>query len=170
MNRLIISTLFIFSCVTASSQSGYLFVKKGLKKKRTYTEYDNIVLKLKSGKYTAGMITRLMNDTIWIAGRPVPKDDVAEVVIKIKEKKNFHVGVENFLLITAGVALATTGLSASKQASFEEALIAGLTIGYGPLVIGYLSNKISLGRKSYKIGRKFRLQMLDFYVPRKRAF
>lgn len=170
MNRLLISILFIFSCLVASSQSGYLFVKKGLKKKRTYTEYDNIVLKLKSGAYRAGMITRLMNDTIWVAGTPVPKNEVAEVVIRMKERKTFHVGVKNFLLVTAGVALATAGLSASKQASFKEALIAGLTIGYGPLVIGYVSKKVSLSRKSFKIGRKFRLQMLDFYVPRRRAF
>ena len=170
MNRLYISILFTLSCLTASSQSGYLFVKKGLKKKRTYTEYDNIFLKLHNGSYRSGMITRLMNDTIWVAGEPIPKGNVEEVIIKIKEKKGFHVGVKNFLLITAGVALATSGLSISKQAEFKEALIAGLTIGYGPLVIGYLSKKISLSRKSYRIGRKFQLQMLDFYIPRKRAF
>lgn len=170
MNRLCIFLLLIFSCLTASSQSGYLFVKKGLKKKRTYTEYDNIFLILNSGKYKYGMITRLMNDTIWVSGEPIPKNDVAEVVIKIKDKENFHVGLKNFALITGGVALATTGLTVSKQASFKQALVAGLTLGYAPLIIGYLSKKISLSRRSYKIGRKFRLQMVDFYIPRKRAF
>ena len=170
MNRLLISFLLLFSSTYLSAQSGYLFVKKGLKKKRTYTEYDNIDLKLKSGAYKYGMITRLMNDTIWLSGNPIPKDDVAEVVIRRKEKKNFHVGVKNMLLVTAGVALTTAGLSASKQATFKEALTAGLVLGYAPLVIGYASKKISLSRRSYKIGRKFRLQMLDFYVPRRKAF
>jgi|SRR6218665_176689 len=170
MNRLYICLLLIFSCLTASSQSGYLFVKKGLKKKRTYTEYDNIFLKLSNGKYKNGMITRLMNDTIWVSGDPIPKNDVAEVVIRVKDKKDFHISAANLALITAGVALVTAGLTVSDQASFRQALVAGLTIGYGPLIIGYLTRKVSLGRTSYKIGRKFRLQMLDFYVPRKRAF
>lgn len=170
MNRLFICFLLIFSCLTASSQSGYLFVKKGLKKKRIYTEYDNIFLKLNSGAYKYGMITRLMNDTIWIAGEPIPKGNVAEVIISKKEKKKFHLDAKTMLLITGGVALTTTGLTVSKQASFKEALIAGLTIGYGPILIQYIGSKISLKRKSYKIGRKFYLQMLDFYVPRKRAF
>jgi hypothetical protein len=170
MNRLFISLLFILFCFSASSQSGYLFVKKGIKKKKIYTEYDNIYLRLNNGSYRYGMITRLMNDTIWVAGNPIPRTSVAEVVIRKKEKKKFHVGVQNALLITGGVALTTAGLSISKQASFKEALIAGLVLGYGPLVIGYLSNKISLSRKSYKIGKKFQLQMLDFYIPRQRAF
>jgi hypothetical protein len=170
MNRLLISFLLLFSSTYLSAQSGYLFVKKGLKKKKTYTEYDNIYLKLKSGAYKYGMITRLMNDTIWLSGAPIPKENVAEVVISRKQKKNFHVGVKNMLLVTGGVALTTAGLSASKQATFKEALIAGLVLGYAPLAIGYASNKISLSRKSYKIGRKFQLQMLDFYVPRQKAF
>lgn len=170
MNRLFISLLFILSCFSASAQSGYLFVKKGIKKKKVYTEYDNIYLRLNNGAYRYGMITRIMNDTIWVSGNPIPRTSVAEVVIRKKEKKKFHVGVQNALLITGGVALTTAGLSISKQASFREALIAGLVLGYGPLAIGYLSNKISLSRKSYKIGKKFRLQIVDFYIPRQRAF
>jgi hypothetical protein len=170
MNRLYILPFFIFSFLTASSQSGYLFVKKGLKKKRTYTEYDNIILKLNSGAYKAGMITRLMNDTIWVSGEPIPKGNVAEVVISRKEKKKFHLDAKTMLLVTGGAALATTGLTVSKQATFKEALIAGLTIGYAPILLQYIGSKVSLSRRSYKIGGKFRLQMLDFYVPRQRAF
>lgn len=170
MNRLFISLLFIFSCLSASSQSGYLFVKKGLKKKKTYTEYDYIFLHLNNGTYQYGMITRLMNDTIWVAGVPVPRTNVTEVIIRRKGKRACRVDAKKLLLITGGVALVTAGLSISKQASFKEALTAGLVIGYGPLLIDCLSKKISLSRKSYKIGGKFRLQMLDFYVPHQRAF
>jgi len=170
MNRFFISVLFVFSCLAASSQSGYLFVKKGLKKKKIYTEYDNIVLKLKAGNYKAGMITRIMNDTVWVAGDPVPKGNVAEVIIRRKEKQKFHLDAKKTLLITGGVALTVAGLTASKQASFRESLIAGLTIGYGPIIVQYLASKISLNRKTYKIGGKFYLQLLDFYLPRQRPF
>ena len=116
------------------------------------------------------MITRLMNDTIFVSGRPVPRIAVKEVIIRNKTRQSFHVPVKDLLLITAGATLVTGGLTLSKQAEFKEALIAGAVIGYGPLAFGYLKSKISLKRRKYKIGKKFRLQMIDFYIPRKRAF
>ena len=170
MNRLLLLFIFLFSFVLTHSQTGYLFVKKGVKKKRTYTEGDNIFLRLQNDTLYYGMITRLMNDTIFVSGRPVPRIAVKEVIISTKTRKSFHVPAKDLLLITGGVALVTAGLTLSKQADFDEALIAGAVIGYGPLVIGYLKSKISLKRKKYRIGKKFRLQVLDFYIPRKRAF
>jgi hypothetical protein len=117
-----------------------------------------------------GMITRLMNDTIYVSGRPVPRIAVKEVIINRREHTSFRVSAKNLLLITGGVALVTAGLSLSKQADFKEAMITGAVIGYGPLAIGYLKSKISLKRKKYKIGKRFRLQLIDFYIPRKRGF
>jgi hypothetical protein len=58
----------------------------------------------------------------------------------------------------------------SNQAEFNEALLAGVVIGYGPIAVAYLKSKISLKRKKYRIGKKFRLQVLDFYIPQKRPF
>jgi len=170
MNRLLILFIFLFCFVLGHSQTGYLFVKKGFKKKRTYTEGDNIFLRLHNDSLYYGMITILKNDTIFVSGRPVPRIAVKEVIISTKTRKSFHVPVKDLLLITGGVALVTAGLTLSKQADFNEALIAGAVIGYGPLVIGYLKSKISLKRKKYRIGKKFCLQVLDFYIPRKRAF
>jgi hypothetical protein len=170
MNRLLLLFVFLFSFVLGHSQTGYLFVKKGFKKKKTYTEGDNIFLRLHNDGLYYGMITRLMNDTIFISGRPVPRIAVKEVIISTKTSKSFHVPVKDLLLITGGVALITAGLTLSKQSDFNEALIAGAVIGYGPLAIGFLKSKISLKRKKYRIGKKFRLQVLDFYIPRKRAF
>lgn len=170
MNRLLI----IFICLTFSilchSQTGYLFVKKGIKKKRIYTEGSTIILRLHNDSLYYGMITRLMNDTIFVSGRPVPRIAVKEVVISNTLRQPFNVSAKNLLLITGGAGLVTGGLTLSKQAEFKEALIAGLVIGYGPLAIAYLKSKVSLKRKKYKIGKKFRLQLLDFYIPRKRAF
>ena len=137
MNRLLLSLIFLTSFVVthtaAYSQTGYLFVKKGSKKKRTYTEGENIYLRLQNDSLYYGMITRFMNDTIFVSGRPIPRRAVKEVIVSIKTKKAF-------------------------------------VIGYGPLLIGYLNSKISLKRKKFRIGKKFHLQVLDFYLPRKRAF
>jgi hypothetical protein len=117
-----------------------------------------------------GMITRLMNDTIFVSGRPVPRIAVKEVIISNKIRQSFHIPPKDLLLITAGAALITAGLTLSKQAEFKDAVIAGTVIGYGPLAFGYLKSKISLKRRKYRIGKKFRLQMIDFYIPRKRGF
>ncbi|MEP7374501.1 MAG: hypothetical protein ABI675_13995 [Chitinophagaceae bacterium] len=170
MNRLLLLFIFLISFVLAHSQTGFLFVKKGFKKKRTYTEGEIIYLRLQDNSVYYGMITRLMNDTIFVSGRPVPRMAVKEVIVSIKTRKSFHVPAKDLLLITAGAALVTGGLTLSKQASFKEALLAAAVIGYGPLVVGYLKSKISFRRKKYRIGKKFRLQVLDFYIPRKRAF
>lgn len=169
MNRLLL-IIFLFASMCPYSQTGYLFVKKGIRKKKIYTEGDNLYLRLQNDSLRYGLITRLMNDTIYLSGRPVPRISVKEVIVRQKEKKRFHVPVKDLLLITGGVGLVTGGLTLSEQASFKEALTAGLVMGYGPLAVGYLKSKISLRRKKYRIGKKYRLQVLDFYIPRQRAF
>jgi hypothetical protein len=170
MNRLLLLFIFLSPIVWAHSQTGYLFVKKGFKKKRTYTEGDNIYLRLRDNSVHYGMITRLMNDTIFVSGRPVPRIVVKEVIVSTKARNSFHLPLKDLLLITGGAALVTAGLTLSEQADFKEALIAATVMGYGPLAIGYLKSKISLKRKKFRIGKKFRLQVIDFYIPRKRGF
>ena len=170
MNRLLVIILLLFSSTFSWSQTGYLFVKKGFKKKKTYTEGSTIYLRLHNDSLRYGLITRLMNDTIYLSGRPIPRTAVKEVIIRTKRSKSFHIDGKTLLLITGGVALVAGGLTLSNQADFNEALLAGAVMGYGPLAIGYLKRKISFKRKKYKIGKKFRLQVLDFYLPRKRGF
>ena len=170
MNRLLLILIFLGSSILSNSQTGYLFVKKGIKKKITYTEGSTIYLRLHNNSLQYGMITRLMNDTIFVSGQPVTRIAVKEVIISKKTRQSFHIPVKDLLLITGGAALVTGGLTLSKQAEFKEALIAGTVLGYGPLAFGYLKSKISLKRRKYRMGKKFRLQMIDFYIPRKRGF
>ena len=170
MNRLLLLFAFSFSFLSSHSQTGYLFIKKGHKKKRTYLEGENIYLRVQNDTIYYGTITRLMNDTIFVSGRPVPRSAVKEVLIPSDKSRKFHISTKDFLLVTAGVALVTAGLTVSNQAEFEQALLAGTLIGYGPLAIGYLKNTVSFKRRKYRIGKKFRLQVIDFYLPRKRAF
>jgi hypothetical protein len=170
MNRLLLIGLLVVFPALAFTQTGYLFVKKGFKKKRTYTEGDNITLQLKDHSTRYGLITLLRNDTIFLGGRRIPLQDVKTVILHERQRQPFHVDGKTWLLVTGGVALVTAGLSLSNQAEFNEALLAGAVIGYGPIAVGYLKSKISLKRRRYKIGKKFRLQILDFYLPTKRGF
>jgi hypothetical protein len=168
MNRLLFLFLFLFTFSSAYTQAGYLFVKKGIKKKKIYEEGDRILLQLKNDTIYSGLITLLINDTIYINGHPVRRIDVKKVIVN--KRKRFEVSAKELLLITGGVALTSAGLTVSKQAEFKEALTAGLVIGYGPLLLRYIGSKISLKRLKYKIGKKFYLQILEFHIPRRRAF
>ena len=170
MNRLLLTTICLLLFLFSDAQTGFLFVKKGIKKKATYTEGQSIVLRLQNDSLRYGLITRLVNDTIFLNGRPVPRTAVKEVLLSDKKDRAFRIPLKDFLLITAGVGLVTAGLTLSNQADFKEALTAGIAIGYVPLAFGYLKSKISLKRRKYRIGKKFRLQMIDFYVPGKRGF
>ncbi|RYY53142.1 MAG: hypothetical protein EOO09_19025 [Chitinophagaceae bacterium] len=151
---------------TCDAQYGHLYVKKGIKKKKEYSEGDRISLRGRDGYLYTGIITLLRNDTIFINGLPLPRTAVASV-LNPRKKKKFQLEPKQALVIAGGMVLVTGGLTLSKQASFGEAVKAAAVIGVAPMIIPFLSSKISLRRKKYRIGRKFRLQVLDFYLPYK---
>jgi hypothetical protein len=171
MGRLLIIFLLLFLHPGSScfSQTGYLFVKKGFKKKKTYTEGDMINLKLKDGSRAYGMITLLRNDSIFVNGHPIPTHWVKEVLLKRKPKKSFPDG-KTIAIIGAGAAMTSAGLGMSKQATWKEAIIAGPVIGFGPLLIKHFGLRVLrvIPRGKFRIGKKFRLQVLDFHLPNRR--
>jgi hypothetical protein len=171
MNRLLfILFILLFTGFSAQSQPGYLFVKKGYKKKKIYMEGDRILLQISDGSMRAGLITLLRNDSIFINGQAVPRKNVIAVYPPNRSKKKFRVTGKELLLIAGGTALTTAGLTLSKQADFKEAAVAGAVIGFGNLGAQWLLSR-SFKRRKYRIGRKFQLQVLDFHLPgSRRAF
>lgn len=171
MKPLLLLLLVLFACCQSTqAQDGYLFVKKGYKKKRTYKEGDRILLRLPGDTIMGGLITQLKNDTIYLLGKPVPMAKVEAVIVRIRKKSKFHIPTNQLLLITGGVALTTVGLSLNNQVDFNEALKAGLVIGYGPLLAHYLVSNLKFSRREFRVRKKFRLQMIDFHIPRRRGF
>lgn len=166
MKRSVVFLMMLLLSQQMIAQRGFLFVKKGLKKVKTYQEGDRIMLRGTDQYLYTGTITLLMNDSIYINGLPIARSAVHTVLLN-RKKKTFRPDVKQLLLITGGVALVTGGLTLSKQARFPEALRAGTVIGYGPLLISFLTSKISFRKKKYRIGNKFRLQVLDFHLPLK---
>lgn len=167
MNRplIIIFPFLLLASFYSFAQTGYLFVKKGLKKKATYMEGDVIHVKLQDGTERKGVITLLRNDTIFISGRPVHKTVVKEILLERKPKQPFP-DTKTVLLITAGATVAAVGLAISDQATTKEAVIAGAVIGFGPLLIKHAGSRgiRAMKRKKYRIGKKFYLQVLDFHI------
>lgn len=172
MNRLLLLFLLLLCCITSYQQPNYLFIKKGFHKKRTYAEGDRIHIQLKDGKEKTGIITRLLNDMVYINGEEIAQEQIAIVILDGKKKKPFPADFKTMLLIGAGAGLTTLGLSLNGANEPTTALVAGLTIGYGPLLLKHFGGRIlyALKRKRYRIGKKFRLQVFDIYVPPKRPF
>ena len=139
---------------------------------RTYTEGDRIHLILHDGSTYRGIITLLINDTIYVNGKPVPRMAVDAVVLNEATKKKFPADAKTMLAITGGVALTTVGLSLNDLNKPKDALIAAATIGYAPLLLKHFGGRLlyALKRKKFRIGKKYRLQVLDFHLPRQRAF
>ena len=146
MNRLpsFFIIIFLLSSAVSFSQQGFLFVKKGFKKKRIYTEGDAINVKLVDESYRNGTITLLRNDTIFINGRPVYRPLITEVLLKRKPKHRLP-DAKTMLMIGGGAVLTTAGLTISKQATFEKALIAGPVIGFGPLLVKHFGGRLIRG-------------------------
>jgi hypothetical protein len=162
--------LFLLCSFFSFSQQGFLFVKKGFKKKRVYTEGDAINVRLNDGSYRNGIITLLRNDTIFINGQPVYRPLITEVLLKRRPKKPFPADTKTILIITGGAVLTTVGLILSKQANEKDAIIAGPVIGFAPLLLKHFGGRLlrAMVRKKFRIGKKFHLQVLDFYIPQKR--
>ena len=164
MNQRVIILSFLMLVISSCSysQTGYVFVKKGIKKNKTYQLGELIVLRLNDGTYWAGPISYLRLDTIFVGGRPLHKTLIKEVLVKKKPKRQFP-DTKTVALIGAGSVLTSVGLAMSDPEHKTEAIIAGPVIGFGPLLINHFGNRITRGlsRGKYRIGKKFYLQVID---------
>ncbi len=133
---------------------------------------DQIHVLLANGEHKKGMITMLRDSAIYINNNPIPPSQITTIILDEVKKKPFPADVKTMLLIGGGVGLTTLGLSLNNQNKPEKALVAAAVIGYGPLLFKHFSGRFfyMLKRKKYRIGKKFRLQVFDLYVPGKRAF
>ena len=157
------------------SQKSFLFLKKNGHKKRIWTEGDIIRLRLVNDDVLEGRILLLKNDSIYINDLVFRTGDVKQVLLKRKEKKPFPVDGLQMLYITGGVGLSTLGMKvAGWVKTTPKALLYSSIIGYGPILLSAVTRNLNLKRRHFNIGKKFRLQILDFYMPqptsKQRAF
>lgn len=163
------TALLIISLLTINfsfAQTGYLFVKKGHKKVLSLTIGDDIHVKTKRGTFHKGTITAFINDTVVINGRMVDSKTIHHVIFKERPKKKFP-DTKTLMLIGAGSALTTAGLTLSKQQKLGDAAVTGMVIGFGPLLIKHFGGRLlrAIFRKKYVIGGRFRIQILDLSIP-----
>jgi len=172
MNRLLILFILLLASLSIYGQTNYLYIKRGYHKVRKYTEGDRIHFLLKDGHEIRGMISFLHNDTIYLNDLPIPSQQVAAVILHERTKRPFPADFKTMLLIGGGVGLTTVGLTLNNANPTKEALIAALTIGYGPLLVKHFAGRLwyAIHRKKFKFKKKFRLQVYDLRVPARRGF
>ncbi len=97
---------------------------------------------------------------------------VKAVILDEAKKKKFPADAKTLLAITGGVALTSVGLSLNNLNKPKDAIIAAATIGYAPLLLKHFGGRFfyMLHRKKFRMGKKYRLQVLDFHMPRHRPF
>jgi hypothetical protein len=157
----------LFVAEKSDAQQSFLFLKKNGHKKRIWTEGDIIRLQLVNDDLLEGRIQLLRNDSIFINDLVFRTGDVKKVILKRKNKKPFPIDGIQALYIAGGVALSTIGMkTAGWTETYGKALLYSSIIGYGPILISAVTQQLNLRRKHFNIGKKFRLQVLDFYLPR----
>ncbi|MGC4035628.1 MAG: hypothetical protein QM764_06670 [Chitinophagaceae bacterium] len=156
----------LFASKDGDAQQSFLFLKKNGHKKRTWYEGDVIRLRLVNGDLLEGPIKLLKNDSIYINDLVFRTEDVQQVIIKRRDKKPFPINGVQALYIAGGVGLATVGMkTAGWTPTYGRAFWYSSIIGFGPIMISYIAQHLHFKRTHIDIGGKFRLQVLDFYLP-----
>jgi len=149
--------LLLFSQIVFA-QKGFLYVKKkGYKKVKAFKEGDMLKFETKDGSNVYGGLALVKSDSIYVNGDWFAAADIKKIFLR---DTKYHFDSRIFLLTTAGVVLATIGMTLANWASFEKALGWSAVIGYGSFLI---YNFPSLKRKKYSIGKKFTLQTFDLH-------
>jgi hypothetical protein len=156
MQKLLLILFLLFSQLLLA-QRGFLYVKKkGYKKVKTFEEGS--ILKFETdGSIIYGGLELVKQDSILVNGYWIATSGIKTIFLRTG---NYHFDSKTFLLTTAGVALATAGITLANWTSFENALAYSAAIGYGSFLIHNFPN---IRRKKYNIGKKFTLQTLDLH-------
>ena len=157
MQKLLLILLLLCSQMLLA-QRGFLYVKKkGYKKVKAFEEGSILNFETRDGSVIYGSLALVKKDSILVNGYWVATSVIKTIFVRTGK---YHFDSKTFLLTTAGVAIATAGITLANWTSFETALAYSATIGYGSFLI---HNFPSLKRKKYNIGKKFTLQTLDLH-------
>jgi hypothetical protein len=162
MHRLLIIVL-LFCTQVLYAQRAYLFIKKNGKKLKTYIEGQYIKIKTDRTGIIEGYINRLRNNTIFINDIRLHKNEIEQIIVRDKKQFKIEADAKLLTLLTAAVALSTYGMTLNDREEFSTALTNSIVIGYSPLLISAIRKKLSFKRQAYKMGKKYRIDILDLY-------
>jgi hypothetical protein len=147
----------------ASAQKGYLFVKKKGRKVATYVAGQSIKIKTDRSGIIQGYISLLKNDSLFMSGQRFHKDEIQTIILRDRKRFVIEANAQTLGLLTAAIGLSSYGMTLNGREKFSTALGYSAVIGYSPLLISAIRKKISFTKRSYIMGKKFRIDILDLY-------
>jgi len=143
---------------TALAQHGMIFVKKrGIKKVATISEGSTFRFRKTDDSVIHGTLAMVKNDSVFVNGYWHAVADIRRVIIRPKDEKTLG---NQLLLTTAGVGMITAGMTLAKWEDFRTSLAVASGMGFGNFLLQVVPR---LKRRQYRIGRRFRLQPLDYH-------
>ncbi|MGZ3939427.1 MAG: hypothetical protein ACXVLT_12395 [Flavisolibacter sp.] len=157
MQKLLLLVFLLFSS-SLFAQRGFLYVKKkGYKKVRTFEEGSLLKFSTRDDQIIYGGLALVKKDSILVNNNWFAPSNIKTLYLR---EDHYQFDSHTFWLTTAGVALATAGITLAGWTSFGKALGYSAAIGYGNFLV---LNFPSLKRKKYSIGKKYTLQTLDLH-------
>jgi hypothetical protein len=154
--------ILLFHFSTAAQFNQLILRKNGIAQKR-YSEGSVITIQTKLGLKYSGTIYLIQNDSVYFIDGGMHTRDIAIVFKKHKKKHRLiPFGTEAFVYSNLGIPLFTAGLTISGE-PFKTSLLSGVALVYIPIIIYNAQQLIFNGNKKYRIGKKYDLQVLDFY-------
>ncbi|MBY0478005.1 MAG: hypothetical protein K2Q24_10195 [Chitinophagaceae bacterium] len=159
--------LLLFVSCSVSAQFNQLILRKnGIAHKR-YTEGSVIHIKTKLGLKYSGVIYLIQNDSIYFSDGGIHKNEIIAVLKKQPgREKIIPFSNEAFLYTNMGIPLFVAGLVISGE-PFVTSLIAGVTLVYAPILLYNIKRLITNGARTYPIGKKYDLHILDLHPAEK---
>ncbi|HEY0066585.1 MAG TPA: hypothetical protein VGB46_04460 [Flavisolibacter sp.] len=159
MHRLLL-ILCVFLLCEGQAQKAYLFVKRGVRKVKSFPEGSYMKLQTTNGMME-GYMTRLYRDSVYIGSTGFPASSITKVY---DIQPGMGIRPETFLYTSMGIVLSTAALRIVENNSSGVArtpTASPAVLGSSGLALKALLHKLKYGRAKYRIGRRFRVQVFD---------
>lgn len=163
MRRLLV-ILFLFLLCEGQAQKAYLFIKKGVRKVKSFPEGSYMKLQTTDG-LKEGYMTRLYRDSVFIAAAYGDQGFPASSIKKVYDiQPGSGIKPETVLYTSMGIVLSSAALRIIENNSdgmTRTATASPAVLGFSGLALRALLHKMKYGRAKYRIGGKFRVQVFD---------
>lgn len=163
MHRLLV-IFFLFLLCEGQAQKAYLFIKRGVRKVKSFPEGSYMKLQTTDGM-KEGYMTRLYRDSVFMPAAYGEQGFPASSIKKVYDiQPGSGINPETLLYTSMGMVLSTAAIRIVENNSdggVRTSTAAPVMLGVSGLALKALLHKLKYGRAKYRIGRKFRVQVFD---------
>jgi hypothetical protein len=163
MHRLLV-ILCLFLLCEGQAQKAFLFIKKGVRKVKSFPEGSYMKLQTADG-IKEGYMIRLYHDSVFMAAGYGETGFPASSIKKVYDiQPGSGINPETLLYTSMGIVLSSAALrivEGNISGGVRTSTAAPVLLGVSGVVFKALLHKLKYGRAKYRIGRRFRVQVFD---------